>query len=256
MNTSPLPPSQKRSFHLNSISFFQKFQKDESKSLSGTLDSPLKIQLEKSDAVVIKSKWSKGTLLYRLFHSEDEASDNSDCPSKLKSPGNTSNTDSDDSDSSVLHTTGSKSQAQRVNAQKPLEMSRKVTSKESKPNETKKELPFLFRHLKANRAAQSPAPLGLNENKSTSSLENTSRNDAHTPKVLAESSAITLVAPECKTERSSSSGSLCEKYGWIEKGCVGKGSNGVVRVSHKSDPKCPNVEKLYAIKVKDTLYFY
>ncbi len=45
---------------------------------------------------------------------------------------------------------------------------------------------------------------------------------------------------------SSSQQSLSQKYGWIERGCIGKGANGVVRICHLK--KSAKSEVLYAIK--------
>ena len=46
--------------------------------------------------------------------------------------------------------------------------------------------------------------------------------------------------------RNTSELSLCEKYGWVEKKCIGRGSNGVVKISHLKQT-C-GIETLYAIK--------
>ena len=63
-----------------------------------------------------------------------------------------------------------------------------------------------------------------------------------------KSSSATLVPEPDNMKRNQSEISLCDKYGWIEKKCVGKGANGIVRVAHKPDD-VSGCEKLYAIKV-------
>lgn len=65
-------------------------------------------------------------------------------------------------------------------------------------------------------------------------------------KALSRSSVNTLNPVFDNSKRNTSEMSLSDKYGWVEKKCIGKGANGVVKVSHKQDVDC---EKLYAIKV-------
>ncbi len=137
---------------------------------------------------------------------------------------------------------------------------------------SRKELPFLFRHLKQSgrssshvtakgsevdvNSATTPSTQtrtsGLFPSKTTYSKSGSQKDQAF------NESGSTIVVPSTQEgvpastpsnpKRIHSETSLCEKYGWIEKGCVGRGANGVVRVSHKQDPACPSMEKLYAIK--------
>jgi hypothetical protein len=86
---------------------------------------------------------------------------------------------------------------------------------------------FIFSHLKPHQNKHAP-PSDAKQN-------------SH------KSSSTTLVEPDMK--RNVSDLSLCDKYGWIEKKCVGKGANGIVRISHKPD-EVSGCEKLYAIKVR------
>jgi protein-serine/threonine kinase len=73
--------------------------------------------------------------------------------------------------------------------------------------------------------------------------------DVSTPRTINSRTKKYNHRKECddkKLNRSfSGSGSTCV-YGWIEKECVGEGTNGIVRIAHL--PCAGSCEKLYAIK--------
>jgi len=122
--------------------------------------------------------------------------------------------------------------------------------KEILKKDQKKENKFMFAHLKTNErieAERTASNSRIIKGDISPMLSATSMGATMPPFSLpSRASTVVEYAAFDNSKRNTSELSLSDKYGWVEKKCIGKGANGVVKVSHKQDIGC---EKLYAIKV-------